>query len=273
MYAASRAALAKAQSALNTELGAAGSDRVATAAKVGSELFAVVDLLTEERTLRIALADASAESSQRRELAERVFAGKLSAPALAIVAAAVGEEWSKSSDLLNSLVRVGREALLAAANEQNQLDAVEDELFRLGRIVAANPDLEQALSDRAKPAAAKQELVSRLLYGKATAVTEALAVQAVSRVDRAPADTFNELSELAALQRERTVAHVRSAVELTAAQTERLAASLAEIYGKSVAVHVEIDPAVLGGVVVRVGDEVIDGSAAGRLASLRKALK
>lgn len=276
MYAASREALAKSQSALTTELGAAGADLAATAATVGGELFAVVETLDAERTLRSALADPSAAAGLRTALAQRVFGGKVAPATLAVVEAAVGQEWSKSSDLLNSLVRVGREALLAAAAEQHQLDSVEDELFRLGRIVAANPALEQAISDRSKPAAAKQHLLSQLLHGKVTETTEALVRQAVGRVDgagTAPAETFNELSGLAAQQRDRTVAHVRSAVPLTAEQTERLSASLVGIYGKPVAVHVEIDPSVVGGLVVRVGDEVIDGSAAGRLASLRKALK
>lgn len=273
MYAASREALATTQSALTSELQAAGPTTVAVAANVGEELFSIVGVLDVERPLRSALADPSADPALRTGLAAGVFGKKVSASTLAVLKAAVGEEWSKSSDLLNSLVRVGREALLAAAAEQKQLDSVEDELFRLGRIVAGNPQLEQALSDRSKPAASKQELLSRLLYGKVTAITEALALQAVSRTGSAPADTFNELSELAAAQRDRTVAHVRSAVELTAAQAKRLAASLAEIYGKPVAVHVEVDPSILGGLVVRVGDEVIDGSAAGRLATLRKKLK
>ncbi|WP_016934667.1 F0F1 ATP synthase subunit delta, partial [Rhodococcus sp. R1101] len=183
-----------------------------------------------------------------------------------------GQDWSAQSDLTNSLVQLGREALLKAAADQDQLDTVEDELFRLGRIVAGNPDLEQTLSDRGTPASAKRDLLTRLLYGKVTAVTEALAVHAVGRLSESPADTFDELSALAAAQRDRAVAHVRSAAPLDARQEERLSATLTRIYGKPVTVHVEVDPELLSGLVVRVGDEVIDGSAAGRLAAVRKSL-
>lgn len=277
MYAASREALAQTRSALQAALGSgaasAADAATAAAAQTGSELFSVVEVLDSQRTLRSALADASAPVAGRQALAEQVFSGKVGAATLATVKAAAGQAWSSRSDLLNSLVLLGREALLQAAVDQQQLDTVEDELFRLGRIVAGNSDLEQALSDRSTPAKGKRELLSRLLYGKASAITEALAVQAVGRLKSAPADAFDELSQLAATQRDRAVAHVRSAVALTDKQTEQLAATLSRTYGKPVTVHVEVDAELLSGLVVRVGDEVIDGSAAGRLAALRRNLK
>lgn len=270
MYAASREALAHTRSALQSALGSGAA--TAAAAQAGSELFSVVEALDNQRALRSALADASAPVAVRVTLAEQVFGGKVSASTLATVKAAAGQDWSAQSDLTNSLVQLGREALLKAAADQNQLDTVEDELFRLGRIVAGNPDLERTLSDRSTTVTAKRELLSRLLYGKVTAITEALAVHAVGRLRKPPAETLDELSALAATQRDRAVAHVRSAAPLDATQEERLAATLGRIYGKAVTVHVEVDPELLSGLVVRVGDEVIDGSAAGRLAAVRKSL-
>ena len=274
MYAASREALTQTRSALESALaGVSAGAATAAAAQTGAELFTAVEVLDGQRTLRAALADPSAPASVRQALAGQVFSGKVSAETLATINAAAGQDWSTTADLRNSLVLLGRESLLRAADDQNQLDTVEDELFRLGRIVAGNPDLEQSLSDRARPASAKRELLSKLLYGKVTAVTEALATQAVGRLESAPADALNELSELAAARRDKAVAHVRSATALSEAQTERLVETLTRTYGKPVTVHVEVDPELLGGLVVRVGDEVIDGSAAGRLASLRKNLK
>ncbi|AWZ26931.1 F0F1 ATP synthase subunit delta [Rhodococcus pyridinivorans] len=270
MYAASREALAHTRSALQSALGSGAA--TAAAAQAGSELFSVVEVLDSQRALRTALADASAPAAVRERLAEQVFGGKVSAQTLATVKAAAGQDWSAQSDLTDSLVQLGREALLKAAADQDQLDTVEDELFRLGRIVAGDPELEQTLSDRSTPASAKRDLLTRLLYGKVTAVTEALAVHAVGRLSKSPAETFDELSALAAAQRDRAVAHVRSAAPLDAKQEERLTATLTRIYGKPVTVHVEVDPELLSGLVVRVGDEVIDGSAAGRLAAVRKSL-
>jgi F-type H+-transporting ATPase subunit delta len=273
MYATSREALARTRSVANEALGQAG-DATAVAAQTGAELFAVVEALDGQRTLRTARADASVSAERRSALAEEVFAGQVSATTAKILKSAVADNWSKASDLLNSLVELGREALLRAAADQDQLDTVEDELFRLGRIVAANPQLEQALSDLGKPVQAKRELLGRLLYGKVTAVTEALAIQTVSRLRKtAPADALDALAGLAAQVRDRAVAHVRSAAPLSASQLEKLTATLTRTYGKPVTVHVEVDAELLSGLVVRVGDEVIDGSGAGRLAALRKTLK
>ncbi|MBM4487949.1 F0F1 ATP synthase subunit delta [Prescottella equi] len=274
MYAASREALTQTRAALTAALDSVSPDAAtAAAAQAGSELFSVVEVLDGQRTLRSALADASTPAAGRQGLARQVFSGKVGAEALAALEAAAGQDWSSTADLLNSLVTVGRESLLRAAADQSQSDTVEDELFRLGRIVAGNPQLEQVLSDRSTPVAAKRELLSKLLYGKVTAITEALAIQAVGRLRTAPADAFDELSALAAALRDKAVAHVRSASTLSSEQVERLAATLTRTYGKPVTVHVEVDPALLSGMVVRVGHEVIDGSAAGRLAALRKTFK
>jgi F-type H+-transporting ATPase subunit delta len=86
------------------------------------------------------------------------------------------------------------------------------------------------------------------------------------------ADGLAELADLAAKRRQRSVAHVRSAVALTAEQVDRLTATLTTIYSRPIALHVEVDPALAGGLTIKIGDEIIDGSIAGRLAALRRNL-
>lgn len=273
MYAASRAALGEARKALTEAVDAVSAgERTAAAAQAGADLFSAAAVLDEQRPLRAALADASASAQARSELAGRVFGGKIGAPAVAALSSAAGQDWSSARDLTNSLVRLGRESLLRAADEQGQLDTVEEELFRLGRIIAGNPELEQAFSDRSKPESASEELMSKLLYGKVTAVTEALATQTVGRLRESPAEAFESLSALAAELKDKAVAHVRSSTPLSEEQINRLSETLQRIYGKPVNVHVEVDRELLSGLVVRVGDEVIDGSGAGRLAALRRSL-
>ncbi len=267
MYAASREASSRAREALRAAL--TGSDSVA--ATTGSELFAVVAVLDDQRSLRVALADVSVPGSARAELSERVFSGKVSPATLAVLTTAVAQNWSRTADLVDTLVLLGQEALLESAADSGRLGAVEDELFRLGRIIGDNPELEQALSDRAKPAAAKRELIDRLLSGKTETITRTLADQVVTRSTNI-GGAFSELSDLAAARRDQIVAHVRAAVALTDQQRDHLGASLQRIYGKPVTVHVQVDPSLLTGVVVRVGDDLIDGSATGRLERLRRAL-
>jgi F-type H+-transporting ATPase subunit delta len=267
MYAASREASARSREALRAAL--TGSD--SAAATTGSELFAVVAVLDDQRSLRVALADVSVPGSAR-ELCERVFSGKVSAATLAVLTTAVAQNWSRTSDLVATLVLLGQEALLESAAQRGRLEAVEDELFRLGRIISDNPALDQALSDRSQQASAKRELLNGLLAGKTEAITLTLAEQVVTRQRTSIGAAFDELADLAAARRDQIVAHVRAAIGLTEQQRDRLAASLRRIYGKATTVHIEVDPSLLSGVVVRVGDDVIDGSAIGRLEKLRRAL-
>ncbi|MGV9415547.1 F0F1 ATP synthase subunit delta [Nocardia sp. NPDC003693] len=269
MYAASREASSRAREALRAAL--TGSDTVA--ATTGSELFAVVAVLDDQRSLRVALADKSVSSAARAELAERLFGGKISAATQAVLTTAVAQDWSRARDLVDSLVLLGREALLRAAEDRGRLTAVEDELFRLGRIVDDNPALEQALTDHGQSLTAKRDLVQRLLAGKVEEITLELVQQAVARSKKGDIGAaFDHLSDLAASLRDQIVAHVRAASALTTQQREQLAASLQRIYDKPVTVHVQEDPSLLAGVVVRVGDDLIDGSAVGRLQRLRQSL-
>ena len=268
MYAASREASSRARETLSAAL--TGSDSVA--ATTGSELFAVVDVLDDQRSLRVALADTSVASSARADLAERVFGGKISAATTAVLTNAVAQDWSRTRDLVDTLVLLGREALLRAAADRGRIDAVEDEPFRLGRIVEDNPDLEQSLTGRGRIAGDRRALLERLLAGRVEDITLQLAEQAVTRSHGDIGVIFDQLSDLAASLRKQIVAHVRAATDLTSQQRDHLAASLRRIYDKPVTVHVQVDPSLLAGVVVRIGDDVIDGSAVGRLRRLRHSL-
>ncbi len=79
--------------------------------------------------------------------------------------------------------------------------------------------------------------------------------------------------EHASETRGKTTAEVRSAVELDAATVARLEEALSRATGRPVEAQVIIDPSVLGGLVARMGDTIIDGSLRGRLESLRQTLE
>src|SRR5215217_2779641 len=162
LHAASREALALAEARLSEVLGEQGID----AATVGVELFSVVDLLGREPGLRRVLGDAAAESDARKGLIRTLLADKLSEPSLQIIDIVVSSRWSSPRQLVDGLESLGRSALLAGAEKTGNLDAVENQLFRIARIVAGEPGLEQALSDQTAPAESKRNLVRGLFADK-----------------------------------------------------------------------------------------------------------
>ena len=78
--------------------------------------------------------------------------------------------------------------------------------------------------------------------------------------ERDPAQALTDLAELAAARRGRVVVEARTAVPIDVQRHARLAEALSRTVGRPVDLEIVIDPTVVGGVVARVGDEVIDGS-------------
>lgn len=271
LHAASREALAAAELRL-LEL-ADATTSTDDLAKLGDELFGVLGLLIGQRSLRGALADASSEATGREQLLRGLFAGKVSDAALQVLVAVVTARWSSPRELVDGVESLARTALLVRAERDGQLDSTEDELFRLGRIVAGSNELELLLADPAGDNSGKVALVDSLIEGKVSPVTKTLVDQLVRNPRGVRvADGLAELADLAAKRRQRSVAHVRSAVELTVEQVDRLTATLTTIYSRPIALHVEVVPALAGGLTIKIGDEIIDGSIAGRLAALRRNL-
>lgn len=270
LHAASRDALAAAELRL---LDVVDGLDAAGLTKLGEELFSVVALLAGEHGLRRVVADASSDPAAREQLVRGLLAGKVGEPTLQVLAATVTARWSSPRELLDGLESLARTSLLVRAERDNRLDAVEDELFRFGRILAGQPELERVLSAPAGDRAGKLTVVDTLVADKVEPVTRILVEQLVALPrGRRLVTGLEELAAAAAKRRERSVAYIRTASPLSEEQHERLAATLTRVYSRPIVLHVEIDTDLGGGLVIRVGDEVIDGSAAGRLEALRRQL-
>jgi len=262
MNGASREALAAARERLDALTDTTSVDAEALA----GELAALTALLDREGTLRRALTDPAQPGEAKVELARRLLGSRLGGEALDLVNGMVRARWSQSRDLVDALEELADSADLIAAQRAGGLDDVEDELFRFGRIAAGSSELRAALADRVAGAAAKTALLDTLLGGRVQPVTKRLVVRLVTAPrGRSLEGGIESLSKLAAARRGRMVAEVVSAVPLSEQQRQRLGASLARIYGRPVHLNLDVDPAVLGGLRVRVGDEVINGSVADRL--------
>jgi F-type H+-transporting ATPase subunit delta len=265
---ASRAALRQARDAL----AAAVADRSA-AASLGGELFSVTGLLDAEPGLRRALADASNPRGARTGLVRGLLGGRVSRATLDLLAGMASDRWASPRDLSDAVEQLAVFATAAAAEADGQLDDMEDELFRFGRIAAAEPALYAALSSPRLPADRKRGLIEALLAGKVSQSSLRLMTQAALYPrGRSLEASLAEYARLAAAWRQRLIANVRAAAELSPAQRERLASALAAACGHAIQLNVELDPQVVGGMSVQIGDEFIDGTLASRLAALRRKL-
>lgn len=271
LAAASREALAAARARL-TEL-AAGLPEAAGISGVADGLFAVVRLLDTSGQLRRTLGDPTTPARNKNELLDSLLGSQLDPLPMRVLQEAVAQRWSSARDLVDGIEVLAAQARFLVAEADGTLDAVEDELFRFARIVAHDPELRAVLTDRALDNERKRALLDGLLADKASPATLSIITQLVlSPRGRTLEDGLEEYAALAAAVRSRSVATVTSAVALDDEQQARLSAALTQSLGRSVQVQVEVDPAVIGGLLVRVGDEVIDGSTLHRLREARRAL-
>ena len=262
MRGASREALAQAQDSLAALTSAAGTDLTA----LSDDLASVGALLGREVSLRRLLTDPAKTAEQRAALAGGLLAGKIGSPAVELVTSLVHSRWSQPRDLADAVALLAVEAELALAEKAGALDDVEDDLFRFGRILAANGELAGDLSERT-PVGQRTALVDSLLAGKAHPSALRLIHRVVEQPQGASVLTNVErLSTVAAELRERLTALVTTATPLTEAQLDRLAAILSRGYGRPVRLNVELDPELIAGLKVKIGDEIIDGSVQSRLA-------
>ena len=173
--------------------------------------------------------------------------------------------------MADQLVTGYAEALFRVVKAEGELDQVEDELFRFGKLLEQNHELKQALSDQGIDKQQREKVLEELLADKVSPHTLGLLSFIVTqgRARQLP-QILEHVSQLAADARQMVVAEVRSAIPLDEKQQEELAASLSKATNKKVTVKVIVDPAVLGGVVAKVGDTVIDGSIRRRLDQLKE---
>ncbi len=172
------------------------------------------------------------------------------------------------------LVHGYAQALFGVVQAEGELERVEDELYRFGKILESNHELKQALSDRSMEKMQRTKILEELLHDKVSPHTLSLLTFVVEQ-DRARhlPEILEHLSKLAAEARESVVGEVRSAVPLDDRQREELAKALSRATGKNVSVKVIVDPSVIGGLVARVGDTVIDGTVKRRLEQLKEQVR
>jgi F-type H+-transporting ATPase subunit b/F-type H+-transporting ATPase subunit delta len=236
--------------------------------KLADDLASLVKLLRREALLARHLADPSLDPARKVSLAERVLSGKVSDSALDVLRTAVSQRWSSTSDLIHGVQHIARLTLLVRAERDDQIEDVEDQLFRFSRILDSEPRLSSLLSEYTAPLDRRISLLNNVLGSQASKNTADLLRQTVELLHGERSDdAVRELANLAVSRRGEVVAKVGAAAELSDAQRDRLTELLTRIYGHPVSLQLDLNPALLGGLTIAVGDEVIDGSLASKLAA------
>lgn len=264
-----RSASREAQAAVVARFDAlSGSLSSGDLATLSDELVAVDGLLEREPILARHLADATGQADAKKQMLQRILGGRVGSTTLDLLDTAVSVRWSKTGDFAGALAHVARLSLLAKAEREGQADEVAEQLFRFGRVLDSQPQLTTLLSDYSTPAAGRVALLRGVLdrASGSNQTATALLAHTVELLHGERADeAVHELAELAVARRGEIVAQVSAAADLSDSQRRRLTEVLARIYHNPVSVQINVDPSLLGGLAVSVGDEVIDGTLSSRL--------
>ncbi len=229
------------------------------------ELFQASRAIERSSKVRSSLADRASTPDARAALAERVLA-QLGAPARSIVAQLARQRWSEADDLLAAIDAAAIRVAVQAAGDAD----VAGEIVAFQRVVASDADLELALGGLRGSGDEKAQLVERLLAGRSSAAAAVILDHLVRapRGRRIGQRLRNAAVEVAAASG-RSLATVTTARELPAPQLDRLRASLERQYGRTLQLQQVVDPSVLGGIRVAIGDDIIDGTVRSKFTDLR----
>jgi F-type H+-transporting ATPase subunit delta len=244
----------------------------ADAAKVADDLFGVAGILQREPGLRRVLTDVSVEPEARSALVGSVFEGKLDKASLELASKAAGMRWASTNDLGRAMEQLGVLAVVKGADKADEGDRIQDDLFALTRLVQTNHDLRDALGDPARSDDDKRSLLRGLLEGKVTTGAIRLAEQALAGSHHTVVGALEDYQQVASQGRTRLLATVRVARPLSDDDKARLEQALAAKYDRPMHTNVVVDPEILGGIRIEIGDDVIDGTILSRLDNARRQL-
>ncbi|WP_285725309.1 F0F1 ATP synthase subunit delta [Psychromicrobium xiongbiense] len=242
---------------------------------LAQELFEVLSVLDSSAGLRRALTDPARPAADKLGLLSSLLKGKVSAEAESIVSSLVAERWSDARSLGDALERVAATVAIAVAENAAQskgLEELERTLFEFSQVVGSNHEVQRALTSPEATAEAKRTLALKLVPGAGEAATVLISQAVTSPRGLQPAKLVDRFAALAAARQNRWIAAVSTSRPLSAEQQTRLKAGLDRLYGRELNLNASVDPSLIGGIRVRVGDEVVDASLVTRLGELHRQL-
>ena len=248
--------------------------------QLAKELFGILGMVDSSAGLRRALTDPSRNGDEKSALVRQLVGGKVSADAADIAGGLASSRWATARDIGDALETLAATVVISVAENKSAVSAsgiygleeLENDLFSFNQAVASNHEVQRALSEPQASAAAKATLAEKLVPGMSEEA-KVLITQAVTQPRGIkPTRLVERFAELAAKRQQRWIATVSVTRPLTPTQLARLQAGLNAMYGRELKVNVNVDPALMGGIRVQVGDEVLDASVITRLGELQRQL-
>src|SRR6476661_6222234 len=246
--------------------------------QLAKELFGILGTVDSSAGLRRALTDSSRSGDEKSALIRKLFGGKVSAEAADIAAGLASSRWASARDIGDALETLAATVVIAVAENKSAVSAsgitgleeLENDLFSFNQAVASSHEVQRALSEPQASAAAKIVLAERLVPG-ASEEAKVLIGQAVSQPrGLKPTKLVGRFAELAAKRQQRWIATVSITRPITETQASRLQVGLNSLYGRELKINTTVDPTLIGGIRVQVGDEVVDASVLARLGQLQR---
>ena len=248
--------------------------------QLAKELFGILGTVDSSAGLRRALTDPSRSGDEKSALVKQLFSGKVSTDAAEIASGLAGSRWASARDIGDALETLAASVVIAVAENKSAvsasgitgLEALENDLFAFNQAVTSNHEVQRALSEPQASPAAKIALAEKLVPN-ASEEAKVLIGQAVTQPRGLKVTNLvRRFAELAAKRQQRWIATVSITRPLTETQASRLQAGLNALYGRELKINMNVDPALIGGIRIQVGDEVVDASVIARLGQLQRQL-
>ncbi|HET7782192.1 MULTISPECIES: F0F1 ATP synthase subunit delta [Micrococcaceae] len=248
--------------------------------QLAKELFGILGMVDSSAGLRRALTDPSRNGDEKSALVKQLVGGKVSADAAEIAGGLASSRWATARDIGDALETLAATVVISVAENKSAVSAsgitgleeLENDLFSFNQAVASSHEVQRALSEPQASAAAKATLAAKLVPA-ASEEAKVLISQAVTQPRGIkPTRLVQRFAELAAKRQQRWIATVSVTRPLTQTQLDRLQAGLNAMYGRELKVNLNVDPSLIGGIRVQVGDEVLDASVLARLGQLQRQL-
>ncbi|MDO5025494.1 MAG: F0F1 ATP synthase subunit delta [Trueperella sp.] len=270
MKSGSKQALARAQERWDALLAESSGQEL----EFAEQIFAVADLFAQHSSLTGSVTDAGRTPAARGQLVADVLSDRVRAEVSELTQGMARDSWSELPDFTAALENLAVRSILAGASRADALAQTEEQLYSAMRFLKKERALRLVLSDSDRYEASARVGLLDSAFPNSNDFTRALLNRAVTQADRRTVTaTLVEYITAAAEAGEHIVAAVTSAMPLKREQEDRLARILTETYGREVRLHVGIDPAVIGGLRIHIGEDVIDGTIASRITAAREAFK